>query len=164
MTYSYRKDKSFPLYFNDNLKLFNGDLDICSEHIPNKSVNLIFTLRYDIQLPDPMTEACLVDHLKQNLVTIRECKTVTGTEKIYDNRKYYNQAHNLLKIGAFKPVPYFIIHLSDLYQEIIVELYKLDHRDRAFVLKQAVGRIFEDVNFKLYHNSISRVLKVKLQK
>jgi hypothetical protein len=26
----------------------------------------------------------------------------------------------------------------------------LDKRDRSFVLKQAVGRIFEDINSKLY--------------
>jgi hypothetical protein len=30
-------------------------------------------------------------------------------------------------------------------------------------VKQAVGRIFEDVNFEIYHNSVSRVLKVRLQ-
>ena len=105
-----------------------------------------------------MTKPCLVDCLKQRLASIE------SKEGKYDNRKYYNQAHNLLKIGAFKPVPYFIIYLSDLSQELIIELYILDSRDRAFVLKQAVGRIFEDVNFDVYHNSVSRVLKVKLEK
>lgn len=56
-----------------------------------------------------MTEACLVDRLKQNLATITESITVTDTEKIYDNRKYYNQAHNLLKIATRRPVPHFLI-------------------------------------------------------
>jgi 16S rRNA G966 N2-methylase RsmD len=109
-----------------------------------------------------MTEACLVDCLKQNLATIMEYIKVSGTEKIYDNRKYYNQVHNLLKIGAFKPVPHFPVSVSDLWPPLLKELRVLDKRDRNFVLKQAVGRIFEDVNSKLYHSSISRVLEVRL--
>jgi hypothetical protein len=104
------------------------------------------------------TSAYLVDRLKQYLATIE-----TSEEVRYDNRKYYNQAHNMLNIGAFKPVPYFTVYLSDLSPRLIKELHSLDGRDREFVLKQAVGRIFEDVHFEIYHNSVSRVLKVKLQ-
>ena len=104
-----------------------------------------------------MTKACLVDLVKHHLAT------VVSEEGKYDNRKYYNQAHNLLKIGVFKPVPEFIINLSDLSPTLIKELHSLDSRDREFVLKQAVGRIFEDVHIEIYHNSVSRVLKVKLQ-
>lgn len=39
---------------------------------------------------------------------------------------------------------------------------KLDEQDRKFVLKQAVSEIFEDINFKLYHDSISANLEVVL--
>lgn len=106
-----------------------------------------------------MTQACLVDCLKQNLVTITERITITDTEKIYDNRKYYNQAHTLLKIGTCRPVPHFQVSISDLWPELPSVL---DKRDRSFVLKQAVCRIFEDINSKLYHDSISRVLEVRL--
>ena len=105
-----------------------------------------------------MTKAYLVDLLKQRLASIE-----SQEEGKYDNRRYYDQAHNLLITDAFKPVPYFIVYLSDLSPELITELYNLDGRDHAFVLKQAVGRIFEDVNFEIYHNSVSRVLKVSLQ-
>jgi hypothetical protein len=105
-----------------------------------------------------MTKACLVDRLKQHLVSIE------GEEEgRYDNRKYYNQAHDLLKIGRFRPVPHFQVSVSDLCPELLRELRVLDRWDRSFVLKQAVGRIFEDVNFEIYHNSVSRVLKVRLQ-
>ena len=104
------------------------------------------------------TSAYLVDRLKQHLATIE-----TKDEVKYDNRKYYNQAHDFSKIGAFKPVPSFIVSLSDLSPRLIKELYSLDSRDREYVLKQAIGRIFEDVNFEIYHNSVSKVLKVKLQ-
>ena len=105
-----------------------------------------------------MTKACLVDRLKQHLATIED------TEWKYDRRKYYNQAHDKLKIGAFKPVMCFMVYIADLSPELISELHSLDLQDRDFVLKQAVGRIFEDVNFDIYHNSVSRVLKVKLVK
>jgi hypothetical protein len=105
-----------------------------------------------------MTKDCLVDRLKQHLATIEDA------EGKYDDRKYYNQAHDMLKIGRFKPVPEFIVYLADLTPELIKELHSLDIVDRTFVLKQAVGRIFEDVNFEIYHNSVSKVLKVKLQK
>jgi len=104
------------------------------------------------------SSAYLVDRLKQYLATVE-----TNEEVRYDNRKYYNQAHDLLKIGAFKPAPYFIVRLSDLSPRLIKELHNLDSRDRQFVLRQAVGRIFEDVHFAIYHNSVSRVLKVKLE-
>jgi hypothetical protein len=116
------------------------------------------------------TSDYLIDRLKQFLAAI-ENTSITEDEKrkfhekwgFYESRKYYYQAYNLLKIGAFKPVLPFIINLSDLTPRLLKELYKLDHEDRDYVLRQAVGRIFEDVNFKLYHNSISKVFKVRLE-
>jgi hypothetical protein len=53
--------------------------------------------------------------------------------------------------------------LMSIPPKLIRELHSPDSRDRQFVLKQAVGRIFEDVNFEIYHNSVSRVLMVMLQ-
>ncbi len=109
------------------------------------------------QGPGKLTQTCLVDILKQHLASFEVM------EGRFDNRKYFNHAHDLLKMGALRPVPYFRIDLSDLTHELIMEIHNLDSQDRPFVLKQAVGRIFEDINAELYHNSISRVLKVKLQ-
>jgi hypothetical protein len=105
----------------------------------------------------------LVDHLKQHLATFKASVTGCGDKKIYDQRKYYQQAHESLLFGALKPVPPFVIYLCDLTPKIIKELYDLDRQSRKYVLKQAVGSIFEDINSKLYHNSISKVLEVKLK-
>jgi hypothetical protein len=105
-----------------------------------------------------VTIACLVDLLKYHLAT------VVGEEGKYNNRKYYNQAFGLLRIGAYKPIPFFIINLSDLTLELREALSSLDIQSRQFVMKQAVGRIFEDINSELFHNSISGVLKVKFEK
>jgi hypothetical protein len=84
-----------------------------------------------------ITKACLVDRLKQNLASIE------NDEGKHDNRKYYNQAHSILIIGAFKPVPYFIICLSDLSPELIIELHDLDSRDRAFVRATLVYQLYQ---------------------
>jgi hypothetical protein len=85
--------------------------------------------------------------------------------KLYDNRLYYYRAHNYLRLGIFNKenAPPFKIKLNHLGQDIIYELSKLDKLDRKFVLKQAVSRIFEDINFDLFHDfSISKNLEVVL--
>jgi hypothetical protein len=112
---------------------------------------------------DAWTPNYLVDRLKQHLATSEVPAALGIDEKIYDKRKYYQQAHESLFFGALKPVPPFVIYLSDLTHKIIKELYDLDRESRRYVLKQAVGRIFEDINSDLYHNSISKVLEVKLK-
>jgi len=83
-----------------------------------------------------------------------------------DDRWYYYKAYHYLKIGLFlkKDAPPFKISLSHLSPEILFELYQLDEKERKFVLKQAVGRIFEDINFDMYHDSISVNLEVVLVK
>lgn len=107
------------------------------------------------------TKACLVDRLKQRLATVKEGVSV-NVEKFCDDRKYYNLCRLHLKIGAFKPVPPFPVSVTDLSDKLLIELDCLDKDDRMYVLKQAVGRIFEDINPRFYHDSISRVLEVLL--
>jgi hypothetical protein len=79
-----------------------------------------------------------------------------------DERWYYYKAYHYQKLGIFlrKDVPPFKVSLSHLSPEIIYELSQLDEKDRKFILKQAVGKIFEDINFDLYHDSISKNLEV----
>jgi hypothetical protein len=111
---------------------------------------------------DYWTKGYLIDTLKKELA-LKKKLTING-KTIFDCRKYYDQAHHLLKIACFRPVPSFPIYLCDLNPKIIKELYHLDVHDREYVLKQAVGRIFEDVNSDIYHNSVSSVLRVQLVK
>ncbi|MFZ0329440.1 MAG: hypothetical protein WAL66_19275 [Nitrososphaeraceae archaeon] len=111
---------------------------------------------------DYWTISYLIDTLKKELALMK--KLAINGETIFDCRKYYDQAHHFLKIACFRPVPSFPIYLPDLNPKIIKELYHLDAHDRGYVLKQAVGRIFEDVNSDIYHYSVSRILKVLLVK
>jgi hypothetical protein len=121
---------------------------------------------------DPWTTHHLTDRLKQHLATVvivgiqsskADYENNLQSNKVYDKRKYYNRAYHFLKIGAFEPVPSFPVQVSDLSSRFVRELNQLDRDDLKVILKQAVGRIFEDINFELYHNSISKVLKVELQ-
>lgn len=81
-----------------------------------------------------------------------------------DDRWYYYKAYHYLKLGLFlqKEAPLFKVKIDHLSSEIIYELNQLDEQDKRFVLKQAVSRIFEDINFELYHDSISLNLRVVL--
>jgi hypothetical protein len=76
--------------------------------------------------------------------------------------KYYSQALRLRKwIPIAKPVPEFIVNMSDLTTRIISELKTAD--DSQYVLKQAAGRIFENIDPRQYHLSIARNLEVTLR-
>ncbi len=110
-----------------------------------------------------MTTSCIVDQTKFELARVPITTEEQQQNNQLDSRKYYNQARNMLWIGAAKPIPPYIVYLSDFSPRLIKELHILDTKDRQYVLKQAVGRIFEDIHPDLYHNSISRVLWVKLQ-
>jgi hypothetical protein len=82
-----------------------------------------------------------------------------------DDRLYYYKAYHYQKLGLFlnkKDAPVFKVKIDHLSQDIIYELSQLDSEDRRFVLKQAISRIFEDINFDLYHDSISNRLEVIL--
>lgn len=125
-----------------------------------------------LEQPAGYTSDYLIDKLKAILATMIGIDTLSRIYRpwlndkrvaIYGDRKYYNEAFDLLSIGAYNPVPFFIINLSDLPERLRTELSSLDKQTRQFVLKQAVGRIFEDINSDLFHNSISRVLKVKFE-
>ena len=124
---------------------------------------------------DQWSNSCLVDNLKRHLATIGLSKSKIQTNLLdapndkfnsnfclISNRHYVNQAFHYLKIGIPRPVPEFLVSLSDLSPKLVKELASLDKKTREFVLKQAAGRIFEDINAKLYHNSISKVLNVRL--
>jgi hypothetical protein len=104
----------------------------------------------------------IIDQLKQHLANVRYT-LINNEGETVEGRKYYDQAYRMQNIGAFRPTPSFIIHLSDLTPKLIKEISELDNESRSFVLCQAVGRIFEDLNYELYHNSISKVLKVRLE-
>jgi hypothetical protein len=107
------------------------------------------------------TEECLADELFLQLASTKQ--TISHDGKSITVYKYYHQAHVLRKwISIIEPAPEFVVDLADLNARTISELKTLE--DPYYVLRQSVGRIFENIDFRQYHLSIARKLKVRLYK
>jgi hypothetical protein len=117
----------------------------------------------------------LVDRLKRALAWAKllDSKIKTdlmdgpeGQRIVFDSRKYYNQAHNYLgiTIRSKERRPPFLVSLSDLdfNPQLVQDFSKLHKQSQIFVMKRAVGRIFEDINYRLYHDHISKILTIGL--
>jgi hypothetical protein len=93
---------------------------------------------------------------KQTIITADDNRHVT----IY---KYYSQVCRLRPwIAVADPTPSFIVDVSDLTARILADLGTVD--DPKVLLKQAIGRLFENIDARQYHLSIARILKMRLQK
>jgi hypothetical protein len=115
---------------------------------------------------------CLVDELQLILCKVVEHITFTiendgwgqSKTKTLTVHKYYRQARELMKwIPVAKP-PEFVINASDLSPKIIEELEdRVDHLPTLrYIFKEAVGRIFENLDFDRYHLTIARNLRVRI--
>ena len=109
------------------------------------------------------TEEYLVEKLFLRIAHTKESVIHNGKNATIN--KYHNQALRLRKwIPITKPAPEFVINISDLTPRILAELKTLDKCSYNYVTKQAVARIFEEIDFRRYHLSIGRKLKVRLDK
>jgi hypothetical protein len=118
------------------------------------------------------TAACLEEQLFLNLASIRcQIKVVDSQNvtKLIHYRRYYRQALNkMYRIPVWNPSSPFIIYFSDLTDEVkqqLLDYYKTGY-PKVFrhIVTQAVGRIFENLNFEYYHCSVARHLRVKIEK
>jgi len=110
------------------------------------------------------TIECLVDKLFLRLAEVKE--KVSNNGKEIHVRKYYCRAREVIKwIPISKPPPAFIIVISDLTPRIIEEFQSVtDEATRTYIVTQAIGRIFENLDFEYYHLSIARNLRVRFEK
>lgn len=145
-----------------------------------------------VQVQEQVSRKDITERLYQELGSVRLSDKAIDSKVLerkriilFDTRKYYNQAHNYMIIPILKqkgkPIPDYMISLSELSLELRNSIERLTHNDIVYVFKTAVGRIFEDiikqanenpdpeskskiklVNPKLYHDSIYRILKVRL--
>ena len=109
------------------------------------------------------TTECLVDELFLHLACFREIIQNKQGQTL-TVKKYSQQAYELLpRIPVAKPIPSFIIYVSDLTSKLVEDLKDTSKEERRYVIMQAVERIFENINSRLYHLSIARKLKVRFQ-
>jgi hypothetical protein len=118
-----------------------------------------------IELPRfAWTTQKLIDELVLHLARVSEIVINDSGDKI-TVRKYYRRAAELGRwIPIARPAPEYIVDISDLNDKLRKELLEeiTSNDARQDVLKEAVGRIFENLNFERYHLSIARNLKVRL--
>ena len=73
--------------------------------------------------------------------------------------KYYNRAKEALKMAAGRPPPVFVINKSDLTLRLKRELAGLKKGNTLdYVVSEAIGRICENVNRRLYHLTLKKCL------
>lgn len=91
-----------------------------------------------------------------------------GVSRTIHYKKYYRQALNkMYRIPLWKPKPSFIVSISDISERVKKELddyYKTGYKYRFnYIVTEAVGRIFENIDAAYFHNSIMKNLKVVFQ-
>ena len=92
------------------------------------------------------SDSYLVDNLKQHLALVQSSKSKVETDLLntpnkkfntyfclISNRHYVNQVFHYLKIDILKPVPEFLISLSDLSPKLLKELAVLDKNKRICI-------------------------------
>ena len=104
----------------------------------------------------------LIDELFLLIAKKREIISYNGKKiTIY---KYYNQVLRTWKwIPISKPKAIFVVYVSDLTPRIFYELKSLDKHTAQYVLKESVKRIFENIDFKFYHEHIEGNIDVVLE-
>lgn len=90
--------------------------------------------------------------------------------KTFIVHKYYRQARELMRwIPRVRPdtkeAPEFVINANDLSPKVIEELEIRANNLPAigYILKQAAGRVFENMDYEFYHLSIARNLRVRME-
>ena len=108
------------------------------------------------------TIAHLTDELFLQIAKTKEIIIYNGKKvSIY---KYYNQAFRMWKwIPISRPKAKFIINILDLTPRIYSEIRNLNEFTAQYVLKDSVKRIFENIDFKFFHEHIEDNLNVVLQ-
>jgi hypothetical protein len=156
------KDKRYPA--KDLLYYPNTDDTITTN--TNTAISTICTssCQEEVQQQDERwTTERLIDELFLHLVCFTETMK-NNKGQTFTVKKYHRHAYDLLpRIPVAKPTPAFIIYLSDLTPKLLQELKGSRKEERRYVVIQSVGRIFENINSRLYHLSIARKLKVEFK-
>jgi hypothetical protein len=111
------------------------------------------------------TVESLVDELFLNLA---DTKAIVTNDKgrTITIRKYYSQARQLIRWIPVARLPSneFVINICDLTPQVIRKIESVIDSPRTlqYILTQALGRIFENLEFQYYHISIAKNLRVKM--
>jgi hypothetical protein len=135
--------------------------------------------------PRPWTLACTIDELYLSLMNVKEVFCMINSNKKVtvfsdpeqvekDNRcnsgsgvlrrSYEEQVrYKMYRIPVFRPSPFFVVYLKHLDERLKKELANLDRQTKDFVMKEAIGRIFEQVDRRFFLLSVKPLLQWRLE-
>jgi hypothetical protein len=105
------------------------------------------------------TTEYLVDRLFFEMLEIKD--KAQGWEDYQhkgQRQKYYRRARDAIKMAAGRPSPIYVINISDLTTRLKKELLDLRNDTLDYVVSEAIGRVCENVNPKLYHLTLKKRL------
>jgi len=98
-----------------------------------------------------------------------DCTIERTVDELYlnlSNEKFYDkQAYDLIyRIPVHQPTPSFEIKISDINPDVKKELdVRWGNRKIIdYILREAVGRIFENIDERYFQLSVKRLLQVRL--
>lgn len=124
--------------------------------------NLILSIQGN--LSSDQNEIWTVEYIVDRLFfEMLELNDGAGGWEDYQNKgqkeKYYNRAKEALKMAAGRPPPVFVINKSDLTLRLKKELAELKKGDTLdYVVSEAIGRVCENQNAKLFHLTLKKCL------
>jgi hypothetical protein len=107
----------------------------------------------------------LVDRLFFELMEIKdEAEGWEDYQQKGQKKKYEERGRDAIKMAAGQPPPIFVINISDLTLRLRLELASLDMDSLDYIVRQAIERICENVNSKLYHLTLKKSLGWRFEK
>ena len=81
----------------------------------------------------------------------------------YDGYMKSKRDTKCIAYQCIRPPPIFVVHLKHLDHRLKQVLAKLDKWSKDYVMKEAIGRIFEHVDRRFYYLSAKPLLDWKLE-
>jgi hypothetical protein len=126
--------------------------------------------------------ACMIDELIISLLETKAVFCMINSNKGFSDRKWVEEAnrrnngngvlrrlyeqqaiYKMYRIPIYRPPPVFIVHLKHLDDRLKQELAKLDKWSKDYVMKEAIGKIFEHVDRRFYYLSAKPLLDWRLE-
>jgi hypothetical protein len=130
----------------------------------------------------PLTLAAIVDELTISLLETKAVFCMINSNKGFSDHKWVEEAnrcnngngvsrrlyeqqaiYKMYRMPIYRPPPVFVVHLKHLDYRLKQELAKLDKWSKDYVMKEAIGRIYEHVDRSFYFLSAKPLLEWRLE-
>ena len=118
-----------------------------------------------ISMLDAKSAFCMINSNQRPSVNSKADETFrSNTDSGLLRRLYEEQArYKMYRIPVFRPPPVFVMYLKHLDDRLKKELANLDRQSKDFVIREAIGRICEQVDRRFYLLCVKPLLKWRLE-